>query len=849
MRASLERTTPTAVKADENDDDASENTAYHAPHPKHWPLLCLRSLGIVYGDIGTSPIYCLSTIFAPISSPDASEVRGAVSLVLYTIMIMVFVKYVIFILMADNHGDGSTFALSALLTGHRSWLGRRSRTMVSAVSLLAISFVLADGAFTPAVSVLSAVEGLTIISASAERAILPVTIVILVLIFAAQRLGTSWIGIAFGPIMFVWFVSLAVIGVYWTIHEPSILLAFNPWEGLRFIGDHTSVGAALATIGSVFLAITGVEALYADIGHLGKWPVRISWTFLVMPALMLVYLGQGALLLINPDYSDSPHFKAAGPYLFWPFFVLTLTATIIASQAMITASFSVVAQAVSLGYAPPLHVVHTSKRIFGQIYMPEVNLFLFVVTVAIVVGFKHSVKVASAYGVTVCTVMVITTLLYTGVLRYTWHLWWPVVLLFPLFFVAFDGAFLVANYYKIPEGAWVALLIALVLTMVLLSWWIGETRLRTHQTEHLPHLELEQVARTLSDGHSSYECLISRKATPATSVASDVAARKSTDDKVCTRKSLDGKLSVVSMDTFTNAAVSSPSKKTSSNSDSSGTSSSESNTSKSYEAAAPNKSSQQHSSTSNAQQVEEGAAQPASAGVPAVPLSVPSVSHSVGVSTKQLLSDTRAQALASALDQLSLAVRIPGCGVFLSTSALELPVCFENYVVRFPTLSETIIFLSVHHEEVPVVARTSRIELNSLGGGIYQLKLFLGYTETGVNVAAILDELQHDGNLPMNTTERILYYLNRVHVKVRSPGWLEWRAWAVWPFLVVGYHTPFFLLPLLTPFPECLFSFVLLCSLVPMNYFFCRYTPFSRDYSSAALAAWSCLPSIRLSWV
>jgi len=452
--------------------------------------LTLGSLGVIFGDIGTSPLYVLKTIFAEVSSPSREQCVGAISLIIWNLIILVTIKYALFILMADNRGEGGTFALCGLLTGDKSKLRARAKHVISIVSIIAASLLIGDGALTPAISVLSAVEGIAITSEGLQMWILPITVVIILILFFVQMFGTSKIGLTFAPIMIVWFLTLFIIGIWRITFDPYILHAFNPWEAISHLIREKQRG--FIQMGGVFLSVTGLEALYADLGHFGRWPVRTSWLFVVLPAVIANYLGQGALIMTNPHMISNPFYNAGPQWARWPLIILATMATVIASQAIITGVFSLLSQAASLGYAPPLRVIHTNKKVIGQIYVPAINWIVMLITLWITLHFRSSDNLAHAYGVTVCSVMVITTILYMCVMRYVWHNHWIRVTLFGLFLLI-DLYFLSANVMKFFEGAWVALLVGIVFFFLGFAWYFGQSLLRRYlhcyaQTTALPQL-------------------------------------------------------------------------------------------------------------------------------------------------------------------------------------------------------------------------------------------------------------------------------------------------------------------------------------------------------------------------
>ena len=449
---------------------------------QNFPLflrLSITSLGIIFGDIGTSPLYVVNSIFD--YQPTESQCIGAISLIVWGLIVLVTIKYGIFILMADNYGEGGTFALCGLLTGEKSTLGPKAKRLITVVAIAAGSLLLGDGALTPAVSILSAVEGIAVEAPNLQNAVLPISIVIIVLLFLAQRWGTAKIGIVFGPIMFLWFLCLFMIGIWRITLRPSILKAFDPWEAFNYLLIEKKRG--FLQIGSVFLSVTGLEALYADLGHFGRWSIRCSWLFIVFPAVLFNYLGQGALLISDPSLVDNPFYHSVPGWAHWPMVVLATVATIIASQAIITGSFSLISQAVGMQCIVPFKIFHTSKKVIGQIYVPVINYILMVLTIIVAAGFGTGNNITNAYGVTVCSVMIITTVLYMCVMRYTWNKPWYLILPFGIFIII-DGYTLSSVATKVPSGGWVAIVIATVFFIFGFCWFFGQVNLNRFLRDH-----------------------------------------------------------------------------------------------------------------------------------------------------------------------------------------------------------------------------------------------------------------------------------------------------------------------------------------------------------------------------
>jgi len=451
----------------------------HAPATgKRLVGLSMAALGIVYGDIGTSPIYAFKECFAPgHGAPvSASNVLGVVSLILWSLLLIVTVKYLVYVLRADNKGEGGILALLSLAfpeakTGHRSRLAKS----FAAIGIGGACLLYGDGIITPAISVLGAVEGLKMAGAGLDRFILPISVIIILVLFAAQRFGTAKVGRIFGPITLVWFVTIAILGIRGIIMQPEILKAFNPFHGLSFLAGHGKIG--LVVLGSVVLAVTGGEALYADMGHFGPRPIRLAWFVAVFPALILNYLGQGALLLAQPEIAATstfnPFYQLCPQWALYPLVILATAAAIIASQALISGAYSLTMHAIQLGYMPRLVIEHTSEHERGQIYMPQVNFALMVACLGLIFGFKTSDNLASAYGVAVTFTMVTTTLLFFFASQrvFGWSRLHASLVAGGMLMV--EGPLAIANLLKIPHGGWFPLLIAGAMFLIMSTWKTG----------------------------------------------------------------------------------------------------------------------------------------------------------------------------------------------------------------------------------------------------------------------------------------------------------------------------------------------------------------------------------------
>ena len=453
--------------------------------------LTLAAIGVVYGDIGTSPLYALKEVFAHGHVPlNPANILGILSLVFWTLTSVVSIKYVVLILRADNHGEGGLIAMLALASqAVASKPALRAKLLLVGIFGTAIFF--GDGVITPAISVLSAVEGLEVAAPGLNRYVVPITLVVLTVLFAAQRFGTAAVGRLFGPITLVWFVVLALLGVVHIVQYPTVLQALSPHHALGFLLSQPAV--AFVALGSVVLCVTGAEALYADLGHFGRRPIRLAWFAVVMPALVLNYFGQGAMLLQHPENVRNPFYEMAPQWALFPLIGLATMATVIASQALITAAFSVTKQAIQLGYLPRLRITHTSVRETGQIYVPFVNWGLYGCIVLAVILFGSSSALASAYGIAVTLDMTITTVMTLFVIRFAWGLPLSLCIAATGLFLIIDITFLAANVVKVLDGGWFPLLIGAGMFTLMTTWKAGRAlmahRLRDEAIELPQFLE------------------------------------------------------------------------------------------------------------------------------------------------------------------------------------------------------------------------------------------------------------------------------------------------------------------------------------------------------------------------
>ncbi len=467
---------------------ADTHTPREKPKGKYLASLSLAALGVVYGDLGTSPLYSLRECFygEHAISPTPDNVLGVLSLIFWSLIIVVSIKYLVFVLRADNHGEGGILSLAALTTPIKP--SRHSeKWILIALGVFGAALLYGDGIITPAISVLSAVEGLSIATPLFTPYIVPITIIILIGLFFLQSRGTSGIGKIFGPVMVVWFITLAVLGIAQIFHYPHVFIAINPLQGIDFFIRNG--WQSFVVLGSVVLALTGAEVLYADMGHFGTRPIRLVWFTLVLPSLVLNYFGQGALLLENQGHSENPFYGLTPSWALIPMVILSTMATIIASQAVISGAFSLTMQAVQLGFIPRLKINHTSSKEYGQIYLPSVNWALMIGCIAIVLGFESSSSLASAYGVAVTSTMVITTILFYVVARSRWNWGFLPTTALCLFFLIIDLSFFGGNIIKVFDGGWFPLLLAAAVFAVMMTWKRGRSILQRRIQKETQPLE------------------------------------------------------------------------------------------------------------------------------------------------------------------------------------------------------------------------------------------------------------------------------------------------------------------------------------------------------------------------
>ena len=456
-------------------------------HKSSTAVLTLAAIGVVFGDIGTSPLYSLKECFAPEHGIPFSQaaVFGIVSLIFWSLTLVVTLKYVMFVLRADNHGEGGVLSLMAIAL--RSARTKQQRfTFLLMLGALGACMLLGESVITPAISVLSAVEGLEVINPDLKRFVIPLTVVIIIALFNVQRYGTAVVGKAFGPIMLIWFSALAASGMFSILQTPSVLLAISPMYAVDFIRDNAWL--AYIVMGSVVLVVTGVEALYLDMGHFGKKPVRLAWLLVALPSLLLNYFGQAAFLINNPDGISNPFFLMLPSWAVMPMIILATAATVIASQAVISGAFSLASQGILLGFLPRMVILHTSDTERGQIYMPTVNWSLLILVLFTVFQFRESGNLAAAYGISVTTTMLITTTMLAVVMRNEWKIH-PVVItcLIALFF-AVDFSFWTANLIKVKDGGWYPMVLGAICFVMLTTWYKGRRLLRERLAADAIHI-------------------------------------------------------------------------------------------------------------------------------------------------------------------------------------------------------------------------------------------------------------------------------------------------------------------------------------------------------------------------
>ena len=453
-------------------DRVSDGESERHARPRSWAAF--GALGVVFGDLGTSPLYTLQTVVQATGGQFTPQIAlGVLSLIFWTLIVTISIKYCLFVMRADNRGEGGILALMSLIGANAFTPGVR---ILSGMGLLGAALIYGDGVITPAISVLSALEGVNVVTDTFKPFVMPAAVVVLLGLFSTQRFGTERIGRAFGPVMVLWFLVIALLGIVSILKHPGVLVAIDPRYAIRFM--MASGRSGFLVLGGVFLCITGGEALYADMGHFGKGPIRRSWYFVVLPSLLLSYAGQTAFLLDQVSVAGNPFFQIAPSWSIYPLVVLATMATIIASQAIITGSFSMTRQAMQLGWLPGVAIRQTSDRIYGQIYIPAVNWLLMAATIATTIAFERSERLAGAYGTAVSTTMLLTTFLLYRAMRDLWK--WPRTVAIPVIgiFIIVDTSFFLANLLKIAEGGWLPLTFAAILFVIMITWRAGIDAIR-----------------------------------------------------------------------------------------------------------------------------------------------------------------------------------------------------------------------------------------------------------------------------------------------------------------------------------------------------------------------------------
>lgn len=481
------------TRSDSNPLNSAQSSAPHASPA----MLALTALGIVYGDIGTSPLYAVRECFSGLHAIPLQETNifGVASLIFWSLTIVISIKYVGFILKAENRGEGGIFALLGLILSAGDRLAPRWRSLVTIGGIIGAALLYGDGVITPSISVLSAIEGLEVATKAAKPFIVPITCIILLALFSIQKRGTSRIGRVFGPIIVLWFLTIAALGTAEIVQSPRILLAISPsYAWLFFKANHWH---GFIVLGSVVLCITGVEALYADLGHFGRRAIQSSWLGIACPALLLNYFGQCALLLEHPGASFNPFYGLVPSVALYPMVALSTIATVIASQALISGVYSLTQQAIQLGFCPRIRIVHTSAKVKGQIYIPAVNYALMIACLVLVLAFKESSRLAGAYGLAVTATMALTSLLFLAAILRVWH--WPLWKALPpvLLFLIFDFGYLGSNLFKIYDGGWITLGMGLAVTIIFTSWIKGRAELKKQIDKNILPLDdfLSQIER------------------------------------------------------------------------------------------------------------------------------------------------------------------------------------------------------------------------------------------------------------------------------------------------------------------------------------------------------------------
>lgn len=479
------RTMADLQTADVSFDELNEETNDHSK--ESFRLLLLGAIGVVYGDIGTSPIYAFREALRAGAGGKAiasEDIFGVISLIFWALVLIVTVKYVLFVLRADNNGEGGILSLMALVRG----VFKHQSSWTIAIGIIGASLFFGDAVITPAVSVLSAIEGMEIVAPDLEPIIVPLTVIVLLALFSVQRFGTGRVSLVFGAITFTWFLALGSFGLMHIVENVSILQALLPWHGVNYIVHNPTT--SFAAVGAIFLAVTGAEALYADLGHFGRKPIVAAWIWIVFPCLVLNYLGQGAYILSNGQAAANPFYQMLPQWALVPMIILATMATVIASQAVITGAFSMARQAVQLNILPRLEILHTSEKTLGQIYMPRVNFILAVVVIALVVGFQKSTNLAAAYGIAVTGNMLVTSILLFIVMKKIWKWSFPICVFLTFCFLFIDVLFFSANIVKIHDGGWVSICIALLVCTVMWTWVRGTNYLIKKTSKNEVELEI-----------------------------------------------------------------------------------------------------------------------------------------------------------------------------------------------------------------------------------------------------------------------------------------------------------------------------------------------------------------------
>uniref|UniRef100_A0A6B2KYH3 Potassium transporter n=1 Tax=Arcella intermedia TaxID=1963864 RepID=A0A6B2KYH3_9EUKA len=738
----------------------------------------------------------MNTIFT--TKPSPADAIGACSLVIYSLLVMVIVKYILLLMSADHHSEGGVFALCSLVVQKGSAAPRWLKKWVAVLGMVGAGLLLGDGAITPAISVLSAIEGLALPVPSLSEYTVLISSIILVILFLVQPFGTAKVGFVFGPIMVLWFIALFSIGIYNITFAPRAFVAFNPWEGISFFIRNGP--ESYFTLASVFLCVTGNEAMFADMGHFGKGPVRLAWMVIVLPGVLLNYIGQTSLLMVHPELYGTPFYSSIPTPLYWPMFVLATLAGIIASQAVISGSYSIISEAIWLGLSPPFRIKQTSKSLKGQIYIPIINFVLMIATLGIIIGFKTSSAMTNAYGITVCTQGVLSSILFFLVMRYNWGLqWWKCAAF--LTFLFFDLCFFGAVISKLPKGGYAAIIISAIFFLTFIIWYIGEKNLRKYRKSHNVSTRLELLgerfiipeAKKTDFGDLQSEEEREVRGTTRYSFELQRDHRNSlspTRDKPRAHSlSLERKRPELrALEVVGNAFTSSSSEKKketiskvqwkdqNENPDSSKSSKQENKNNSD-----PSKSSKQDLKADK--QPEDSSKSSPNKDIEDLPNNSKDIPPAKVLektfSTVNLLPDPfiyQVEMFDGAGNIIEHSITtLPFVGVFLTDSSVKTPESFELFLDRICGLPKTVIFLKLTKPNIPFVTEEDRVQVKQLFDSVYFVTLSFGYAEV-TQPNTIIDILtSKPQGLPQYQPNEIAIFIPADKVKVVNTNYF-WKA-------------------------------------------------------------------------